>query len=52
MTSADVAALLSFLCGASLIVGGVYVLLGLGWALISGAVPFLLLAVLIVRGLR
>lgn len=42
---------LAFFCGAGLTVGGVYVLAGLGWALIAGAVPCLGLATVIFRGL-
>lgn len=52
MTAAMVAALLSFLGGAALIVAGVHVLAGLGWSLIAAAVPLLLLAAVILRGLR
>jgi hypothetical protein len=42
---------LAFMCGAALIVGGVFVLLGEGWALIAGALPCLLLSIVIARGL-
>lgn len=37
--------------GCGLLLAGVFVLLGLGWALVSAAVPFLLLSLVIVRGL-
>jgi hypothetical protein len=47
-----VTACLSLLASFGLIVGGVYVLAGLGWALVAGAVPCLLLSAVIVRGLK
>lgn len=46
------AALLALLAGAGLAIAGVYRLAGLGWALIAGAVPLLLLAATILRGLH
>lgn len=46
------AALLALLTGAGLAIAGVYLLAGLGWALIAGAVPLLLLAATILRGLH
>lgn len=49
--SPPVAALLALLVGAGLAIAGVYRLAGLGWALITGAVPPLLLAMIILRGL-
>lgn len=47
-----ITACLSLLLGAVLIVAGVYVLAGVGWSLIAGAVPCLLLSAVILRGLR
>lgn len=44
-------ALLALLAGSGLAVAGVYLLAGTGWALIAGAVPLLLLAATILRGL-
>lgn len=38
--------------GSGLVVAGVYELTGAGWALITAAAPFLLIAGVIVRGLR
>lgn len=46
------AALLALLVGSGLAIAGVYQLAGLGWALIAGAVPLLLLAATILRGLH
>lgn len=46
------AALLALLAGAGLAIAGVYQLAGTGWALIAGAVPLLLLAATILRGLH
>lgn len=43
-------AVLAALVGVGLAVGGVYLLVGLAWALIAGAGPFLLVAVIIFRG--
>jgi hypothetical protein len=39
-----------FMIGCGLAVGGVYVLWGLGWALLSGAVPFLAAAAILCIG--
>lgn len=47
-----VAALLALLVGAGLAIAGVYQLAGLGWALIAGALPPLLLVGIILRGLN
>ena len=44
--------LLASVLGAGLAIAGVYQLAGLGWTLIAGAVPLLLLAAIIMRGLR
>ena len=44
-------ALLALLAGCGLAVAGVHLLAGTGWALIAGAVPLLLLAATIFRGL-
>jgi hypothetical protein len=41
-----------FLLGAVLIVAGVYLLAGLGWALIAAAVPCITVAALILRGIN
>ncbi|SFU81768.1 hypothetical protein SAMN04489707_102361 [Paenacidovorax caeni] len=38
--------------GAALCIAGVYLLAGLGWALIAGSVPLLVLAAIILRGLQ
>jgi hypothetical protein len=48
---AAVTACLLILSAAGLTVGGVYVLTGLGWALLAGAAPCAVLAWLILRGL-
>lgn len=45
-------ALLSLVLGAGLAVAGIYLLAGLGWSLIGGAVPMLLLSLVILRGLH
>lgn len=42
---------ISLLAGVGLSVAGVYVLAGIGWALLAGAFPFLLLSVVLIRGL-
>jgi hypothetical protein len=42
---------LALLIGIGLAVGGVYLLAGLGWSLIAGAVPCLLFAGFLFRGL-
>ena len=39
------------LIGIALAVAGVYMLAGMGWALIASSVPFLLLAKILIRGL-
>lgn len=44
-------AILALLLGAVLAVSGVYHLAGLGWALITAAVPCLLFGAVILRGL-
>jgi hypothetical protein len=49
---AAVTACLSLLAGTGLSVAGIYVLAGLGWALLAGAAPCLALAFVIIRGLR
>lgn len=43
---------LALLAAGGLLIAGVYLLAGLGWSLIAGAVPLLLLALTIQRGLR
>lgn len=43
-------ALVCMLTGIGMLVAGVYVLLGLGAALLAGAVPFLLLGGILIRG--
>jgi hypothetical protein len=40
----------AFVLGCALVVAGVYVLAGLGWALIAAAMPCLVVATLILRG--
>ena len=45
-------ALLALLAGCALAVSGVYLLAGTGWALLAGAVPPLLFAMIILRGLK
>lgn len=45
-------ALLALLAGCCMAVSGVYLLAGTGWALLAGAVPLLLLALTILRGLH
>jgi hypothetical protein len=42
---------LVLLTGIGLAVAGVYVLAGVGWALIAGSAPLLLLAAVLIRGL-
>jgi hypothetical protein len=42
--------LLALVLGWSLLAAGVYVLAGLGWALVAGAAPFIVFAVVIFRG--
>ena len=51
LLSAPFIAAVSLLLGAGMAVAGVYVLAGLGWALLSGSAPFLLLFVVLARGL-
>ncbi|MGI4846843.1 MAG: hypothetical protein ACRYGK_01705 [Janthinobacterium lividum] len=43
--------LLALALGWSLVAAGVFLLAGLGWALISGAAPFVVLAIVIFRGI-
>jgi len=50
-TTPHAVASLALLAGVGLAVAGVYVLAGLGWALLAGAVPFLLLSAMLIRGL-
>jgi hypothetical protein len=45
-------AFVCFLIASGLAVAAVYVLAGMGWALLAGAVPFLVAAGVIMRGLR
>lgn len=45
-------AVLVLLVGTGLAVAGVYLLAGPGWALIAGALPFLVFALVIFRGVR
>lgn len=47
-----VVALVLALLGVGLAVAGVYLLFGLGWALLAGAVPLLVLAGAMLRGLN
>lgn len=49
---AAITACLSLLGALGLLVGGVYTLVGPGWAMIAGAVPCLLLSAVILRGLK
>jgi len=42
---------LAFVAGAGLAVGAVFVLAGIGWALLAAAVPCFLLSAIILRGL-
>lgn len=51
MTKPAALAVVCCLAGIGLAVGGVYVLAGLGWSLLAGAAPLLLLSALIFRGL-
>lgn len=51
VASPQVLAPSALLAGVGLAVAGVYVLVGLGWALLAGAAPLLLLAVVLIRGL-
>jgi len=44
-------AIATLIAGISLCVAGIYVLFGLGWSLIVGSVPFLVLATILIRGL-
>jgi hypothetical protein len=39
------------LWGVVLLVGGVYILAGVGWAMIAAAVPLLVAAAVLIRGL-
>lgn len=43
---------LLLLAGSGLAVGGVFVLTGPGWALLTAALPCLLLGAIVVRGMR
>ena len=52
LVSPHTVAAASLLAGLGLGVAGVYVLAGTGWALLAGAVPLLLLAVVLIRGLN
>jgi hypothetical protein len=52
MPWAVLTAALSILLGAGLYVAGIYLLAGLGWALVNGAALCFALAAVIVRGLR
>ncbi|MDP3228388.1 MAG: hypothetical protein Q8N13_10490 [Acidovorax sp.] len=45
-------ALLALLAGCGMAVSGVYLLAGTGWALLAGACPLLLFALIILRGLK
>lgn len=45
-------ALLALLTGCGMAVSGVYLLAGIGWALLAAAVPLLLFAMIILRGLK
>jgi hypothetical protein len=47
-----IAAAASAFCGCAMVVSGVFLLAGLGWALIAGAVPPLALATVLFRGLQ
>lgn len=51
MKAALVAAALAFVASAGLVVAGVYVLAGPGWALVAGGVPFFVFGAVIMRGL-
>jgi len=46
-----IVALISALIGAAFAVGGTYVLAGLGWAMLVAAIPFLLFAWILFKGL-
>lgn len=46
------AAGLFMLVGCGLLVAGIYELAGQGWALLAGAIPCILLSVVILRGLN
>lgn len=47
----EAVAALCALAGSALGVAGVYVLAGLGWSLLAGAVPLLAFAALLTRGI-
>lgn len=51
VTSSASAWLMFFgLCGPALIIAGIYILLGLGWALVAGGLACLVIAWLIAKG--
>jgi len=52
LPAALVVALVSALLGSGLAVAGVYLLFGVGWALLAGALPLLMLAGAMFRGLK
>jgi hypothetical protein len=43
-------AILAFMAGMGLFIAGIFVLVGLGWAFLAGAVSCVLLSALIIRG--
>lgn len=45
-------ALLALCLGVALLVAGVYVLFGLGWALVTGSLPAFVVAVVLIRGVK
>lgn len=50
--SPGVVAVASFFVGFGLVTYGVFLLFGQGWALLAASLPFLLLAVILLRGIR
>jgi len=48
---AAIVAVLSFLAGIALLYLGIYILAGLGWAVLAACIPCFLLALVIQRGL-
>lgn len=42
---------LALFCGVGLGVGGIYLLAGLGWAMLAASVPFLIVFGVLLRGL-
>ncbi len=47
----SVVATVTLLAGVGLVIAGVYILVGIGWTLLAGAVPCLLLSAVLIRGM-